>query len=120
MCYDSIMKKWDVVIIIAVALLSLTPLLSTLQGGQTYVTVMQNGTTLYSGPVSRDTVITTPDGHNQIAVEGGRVYMLYADCPDGICKSGDASLSHPLVCLPNGVTVTISGGEEDAPDAYTW
>lgn len=54
--------------------------------------------------------------HNVLRAEPGRVRMLQADCPDGLCVNmgWTSSPGKPLVCLPNGVTVTIRGaGEED-------
>jgi len=53
---------------------------------------------------------------NVIEAERGRIRMLKADCPDGICKrqgwiSGGVM---PIVCLPNRVVITLEGGESDA------
>jgi len=57
--------------------------------------------------------ITVENGgdKNVIAVEQGRIRMLSADCPDGICVrqgwiSGGA---FPIVCLPNRVVITLEG-----------
>ena len=55
-------------------------------------------------------------GLNVIEAERGRIRMLKADCPDGICKrqgwiSGGVM---PIVCLPNRVVITLEGGESDA------
>ena len=49
---------------------------------------------------------------NTLEVERGRVRMLRADCPDQICvhQSWSSSAAKPIVCLPNRVTVILSGG----------
>lgn len=68
--------------------------------------------------------VTTPDesGENTIEVASGRIRVSHADCPDGICVSTGwiSSRGTPIVCLPHGLTVTISqGGESDGIDATT-
>lgn len=116
------MKKWDVVIIALVAALSLLPLafMGGVAGGAR-VTIVQNGVTLYTGPLDEDVQIATPDGGNVIEIRDGQARMLYADCPDGLCLHGAAQPRLPLICLPNGVTVTITGGEEAEPlDGITY
>lgn len=116
------MKKWDVAIFAAVAVLSLLPLAFWSQGGGgARVTVSQYGDVLYTGPLDEDARIATPDGGNVIEIRDGRAYMAYADCPDGLCLHGEARPGLPLVCLPNGVTVAISGREEADPlDGFTY
>ena len=53
--------------------------------------------------------------HNVLEAEYGRIRMLEADCPDGLCigMGWTDSPAKPIVCLPNGVTVTVSGTEEE-------
>lgn len=55
---------------------------------------------------------------NVVLAEPGRVRMLSADCPDRLCvhMGWSDSPSKPIVCLPNGVTVVVTGagGERDA------
>lgn len=52
---------------------------------------------------------------NVICVEGGEVFMHSASCPDGYCvRQGSISKTgEMIVCLPNRVTVTIEGAEEE-------
>ena len=49
---------------------------------------------------------------NTLEVEQGRVRMLQANCPDQICvhQSWSSSAAKPIVCLPNRVTVILTGG----------
>ena len=57
-------------------------------------------------------------GGNVVQAEKGRVRMLSADCPDKLCvhMGWTDSPAMPIVCLPNRVTVVITGaeGESDA------
>lgn len=110
------MKLGDWAVIAAVALLSVCSFFLLPRGGGT-VTVTVNGQAFYSGPVSRDARIVTPDGKNTIIVKDGRAYMGHAGCPDKLCLGmGEASASRPVVCLANRVAILItgSGGEADA------
>lgn len=52
------------------------------------------------------------DGSNILKIEDGKVYMLYADCPDGWCKGqGKISLmGERITCLPNRVMIIIEEG----------
>ena len=52
------------------------------------------------------------NGFNILEVESGRIRVLEADCPDGICKrqgwvSGGVI---PIVCLPHRLVITFEGG----------
>lgn len=57
---------------------------------------------------------------NTIRAERGRICMKYADCPDKLCVNQGWIHNGivPVVCLPNKVTIEITGAENDA-DART-
>ena len=82
-----------------------------------YVTVRVDGTQVLRVPLSRDGVY--PIGEtNTITVSDGEVRMTHADCPDQICvKTGGISHSgQSIVCAPNRVVVSITGGDSDDSD----
>ncbi len=116
-------RKGDYIIIIAAVLLALVlPAWRVLSGasrsGTDMVRVTEDGRVIYEGPVSEDAVIETSDGGNRIAVRGGEVYMEHAGCRDQLCvKAGKATRTHPVVCLPNGVVVTVFGGDATGGEA---
>lgn len=113
------MKLGDWAIIAAAALLSVCGFFLLPRGGGT-VTVTVNGQAVYSGPVSRDARIVTPDGKNMIIVKDGRAYMQHANCADKLCiRMGEAHASRPVVCLPNRVAILITGNDGEA-DAVTY
>lgn len=113
-----IFRTGDIIIIIAALLLGFCAFFFLPKEGKT-VTVKVNGETVFTCPVDKDTVFVTPDGHNEITVKDGRVYMSSADCPDKICvRMGCATPSKPIVCLPNGVVITITNDEKAAPDDF--
>lgn len=57
---------------------------------------------------------------NTIQVERGRIRVSHADCPDQVCVEqgwiSDGTV--PIVCLPHGLIIEITGGGEDL-DAAT-
>ena len=53
--------------------------------------------------------------HVTVLVSPGKVRIKHSDCPDKLCeKMGwTSSPAKPLICLPNRVTVTVSGAGEE-------
>ena len=53
---------------------------------------------------------------NIVSIKDGKAVMIYSDCPDGRCTRHkpieSRGLNGLIVCLPNKVTVEISGGEK--------
>ena len=103
----------DIIIIASLLLLSITVLLVTqiTRKDGAAVTVTVNGETVGEYPLDRDGVYTINGGTNILTVEGGIAYMSYSDCPDHVCeKTGKVRyVGEQIVCLPNKVTVTVSG-----------
>lgn len=105
---------------VVLSLLPLLPLLGSGSNAAATVRIEQHGEVLYSGALSKDAVITTPDGGNVIEIKNGTVRMITADCSDGLClASGAASAARPIVCLPNEVTVTVTTEKEAEYDAVS-
>ena len=82
------------------------------------VTVQQNGQTVAVLPLATDTdyiVTGADDATNTVRIRGGRVSVCAANCPDGLCvRQGWAKYEgETIVCLPNGLVVTVRGGEAD-------
>ena len=81
-------------------------------GAAAIVTV--NGEMRAELPLGKDTsVIIEGEGRNTVTVRGGAVCVESADCPDGLCvRQGWAKYEgETIVCLPNGLVVTVRGGE---------
>ena len=61
------------------------------------------------------TVEGADGGFNIIQVERGRIRVSHDDCPDQICVDqgwiSDGTV--PIVCLPHGLVIEITGGGED-------
>ena len=88
-------------------------------GGDT-VTVTVDGVLYGTYPLAVDTAvdIATEGGHNRLVIQGGKAYMEYADCPDGICAAHRpiSRQGESIVCLPHRVVATVVTAETDAPD----
>lgn len=68
----------------------------------------------------REVVIETEDGGtNILVISDGEAYIRSASCPDGICSRHKpiSSTEESIICLPNGVVITVEGEpSSDAPD----
>ena len=103
------LKKADIILIAALALLAvltlLFPLLNTASGSEAVVLVKNNE--LYRLPLNKDTHIDL--GTNIVKIEHGKVSVESATCPDKVCvhhspikNKGDA-----IICVPNGIVVEV-------------
>ncbi len=108
---------WLGCILLAVALIIwlVMKLFVNIQPGQVVITV--NGEHFGSYDINMNTRVEVGD-HNTVIIENGRVWMEYANCPDGLCinQGKIAESGQTIICLPNKVMVTIEGedGELDA------
>lgn len=83
------------------------------EGAMAVVTV--DGQKVAEYPLSRDGEYSLNGGTNTLVIEGGKAYVTYASCPDGLCiNQGRISMiGERIVCLPNRVMIEIVGeGEE--------
>ena len=95
--------------------------------GGTIAKVYQNGQcirTIDLSAVSQpwEFTITGADGaYNTVRVEPGRIAIIDASCPDGICvDTGYISDGlKPITCLPNKVIIRIEGGSGSAADGWS-
>ena len=88
--------------------------------GQTVV-VTVDGTVIAEKPITvNDAVeIKDADGYNRVVIDNREVYMESADCPDKVCiKTGKISrVGESIVCVPNMVSVKITGDGDTGADA---
>ena len=85
--------------------------------GKTAV-IEQNGTVAARLSLDKDTTYDVKiNGKitNTVVIKNHAVSVSYADCPDKICKNHKSisKSGETIVCLPNKVTVTVEGGEND-------
>ena len=109
-------RTWIILIaVLALALIVLSIVLLTARSGGTKVQIIQDGTVLREIDLSRvkepySFTVEAPDGgHNRIDVEPGRIRVVEADCPDGICISQGwlSDQTVPIVCLPHRLIIKI-------------
>lgn len=110
------MKKGDFLVIALILVISLCALLPFVVKKGDSVRVIQSGTVIYEGSLAQDTQIRLEG--NTVTVKDGKAWVSEADCPDGLCKRGECTPTHPLICLPNELVVSIvSQGE--VPDGIS-
>lgn len=56
-----------------------------------------------------------------LVIKDGAAHVEDSTCPDLICQrhSPISKAGESIVCLPGQVSVTVEGGEDRGPDAYT-
>ena len=105
-------KRADLILMLAVFVLSVCALFLFSFSDGSKVKVSVNGSNYGEYPLSedREVVITLPDGnYNILIIEDGCAYIKEASCPDKICvKTARISgATQTIVCLPNRVSVVI-------------
>ena len=78
------------------------------------VKITKNGALVGVYPLNQDKLIVI-DEHNSVKIEGGKVRMEHADCPDGYCLKMGKITRGSIICLPNRVVVEVIS--DTAPDA---
>ena len=113
-------KKNDLILIgllIGILAVILIVLAVTKTGGNT-VTVSVDGQVKESFPLSQDREYVIDGyngGTNTLVIENGSAYVKDSSCPDHLCeKMGKINLvGQSVICLPNRVTVEITGHADD-------
>ena len=115
------MKKNDWIIFAVITLSALVLFLFTghqaLSYSDPYLEIQVDGKLYGSYPLSEDRTIHIRDT-NVCVIEGGKVRMTEADCPDQVCvHTKPIPGNGDIICLPNRVILKIVNGEEGGPDA---
>lgn len=105
-----------IALILAAAVLSAF-LTNTSQNGSTAV-IKADGVILKELPLNTDTIYKAEDYDMEFTVSDGRICVSHAGCHDRVCmNTGFISGSYQsIVCLPNRITVTITGGADEDID----
>lgn len=126
------MKKWDVIIIVALIIISLIPegvmfITNSNKHSSLYVEVYSEGKLYKKLPLNKDSGKTTFTidnelGDNVIEINNEQVKIIDADCPDKICVKAHA-ISKPgesLICLPHKLVVRIIGEGKQETDEVSF
>ncbi|WP_242825956.1 NusG domain II-containing protein [Clostridium tunisiense] len=118
-----IVKKWDVIIIVLLVVISFIPYLIFIYGegssnGEIYAIISVDGKEqrrirLDNHTTTEEFNITTHEGVNKIKVEGSKIGVVDADCPDKVCVL-PGLVNRPgerIVCLPHRVVIEIRGSK---------
>lgn len=118
---NAILKhRIDVIVVASLLLLSLVTLLviNLTKKEGAYATVTLEGVTVGEYPLDKDASYTLGGGTNTLTVKDGKAYMSYSNCPDHVCeRTGKVKhVGETIVCLPNKITVTVTGVSDNAVD----
>ena len=106
----------DGLLLAAIALIATVGLLFLPKGEGKVADVYLGGTLYATLSLAKDGEYPLPitNGTNVIAVEGGKIYMKTADCPDRSCVyAGKISKKGSVIaCLPHGVKIVVRGERE--------
>lgn len=112
------MKRRDLLLIGGILLIALALFLFLQLGKQpgAEVIVRVDGIEQERYSLSADGAYSLNGGTNLLRIENGKAHMESANCPDKYCvHQGEISRTNETItCLPNKLTVTVSGGENFA------
>ena len=85
------------------------------------VVVRVNGEEVARYSLSKNGRYELNGGTNILVIEDGKAYLIEADCPDKLCvRQGKISSSGQVItCLPNRLTVTVYGADDNGVDIIT-
>lgn len=105
----------DIILILAALAVAAVLLLVVRRHGEagSYAVVMVRNNEIGRYSLAFDGIYAINDGKNTIEIRDGKVRMTEADCPNHLCvRQGWISFSgQSIVCLPNELSVTITGAD---------
>ena len=117
-----LLKKADIAIILLILIFSTAFYFYIPQQRGNRAVIKLDGKLYREAPLNVDSEIEIilGDGRhlNTLKISGGHAEMVFASCPDGLCKrQGKAgSAGEIIVCLPNRITVEILGNASSGLD----
>ena len=111
------MKKRDFILVGAILLVIVIAFAVTalIKEDGAYVVVRVDGKEVAKYSLTEDGEYELNGGTNVLKIEGGKAYLISADCPDHLCvKQGKVDKSgETITCLPNRLTVTAYGSDRE-------
>ena len=120
---DRFFRKGDILVLALTAVAFFLLFFAVRSGGSGTATVTVDGKPYGTYSLKADRVITL-DTVPAVTLEirDGTIAFVNAHCPDKVCERA-GRLSHPgdtAACVPAGVAVTVTGGDETGPDAVAY
>lgn len=113
------MTRGDWIVVVAVAALAVfsAPHARASLGVDHEAAIVRGPQGVTTVPLARPGRYVVPGhvGDVVVAVSGGAVHVVDAECPDGVClRMGAGGPGRPLICAPNGVSVvTVADGRQE-------
>jgi hypothetical protein len=103
----------DLILILCVLAVGIVLLIIRNAGSKpgSFIVVDIDGKTVAEYPIEMEGRFTFNGGSNEIQISRGKVRMIHADCPDLVCvhQGWIDTQGQSIVCLPNRITVTVTG-----------
>jgi hypothetical protein len=108
-------NRLDIVFLGAIVLLVTVTLLLVYGGGKGASVEITTPTQKLTYPLDKDAEVDV-EGKLTVVIKDGKVFVKDADCPDKVCeRTGAVNKSGSVIaCLPNGITVTVTGSSDFA------
>ncbi len=112
-------QKWDLVAIVAVALLAVGVFclfLPRSDSGAACAEIYLDGRLLRTVSLAEDqTFSVTGDYNNEITVRDGKIAVTASGCPGADCVHSGwiGGAGRSIVCLPNGLEIRVVSGRDD-------
>ena len=114
MAFDNKTLVRDICLILALVLVGLCLLfvMRSPSDSGAFAVVEVDGVVVASYPLSEDGVFVLNGGTNTIEIKDGKVRVVESDCPNQQCvrQMWIDRRNQSIVCLPNRVVITITGG----------
>lgn len=126
------MKKWDVIIIVALIIISFIPegvmfITNNNKHDSLYVEVYSQGKLFKRLPLEKDSeevtfTVENEFGENIVEIIDGQVKVVEADCYDEICVKAHAisKAGESIICLPHKIVVRVIGEGEQETDEQSF
>ena len=121
-----IVRKADILLLVMILLFCAATSVWAYRAGDSgaAVRIEVDGTEYGTYPLDEDAVIEIRSeyGHNQLTISDGKAFMSEASCPDQYClaqhrsEGGIDRSNQTLICLPNRVVVSVTGGSSEYTD----
>lgn len=119
--FMKIVKKWDIIIIIILLVISFIPYIIFInskeaKSDESYAVISIAGkeykkVRLDNNVKDEEFTINTKDGINVVKIVKNKIAIIDADCPDRICELPGfiSNVGERLVCLPHKLVIEIKG-----------
>ncbi len=121
LCYNTVMRKNDVILIVALLLIAIISFIFTrvvISNKGDYVVAKENGKEILRVDLSKDGEykIFSSNGYNELLVKDGKVMVTDSNCKNKICVQHRPidKTTESIICLPHKLIIEIEKSADDS------